>query len=112
MISAAKINAARINIAKNNQKISLLEFRKTLEENIAESRGDVLAAGRRRSAKSRSSKSSCGRPIDLAHVLLDKEGETNRQQISQTNERVETDRALLVRAAPAFAICPTSSSSS
>ncbi|HTL27850.1 MAG TPA: TolC family protein [Tepidisphaeraceae bacterium] len=91
-----EINQARITIAKNNQKISLLEFRKTLEENIekVEETYWALVQAERETKILEEQLSGTNR---LARVLLGKEGETNRQQISQTNERVETDRALLVR---------------
>jgi outer membrane protein TolC len=92
-----QINRARIDIAKNNQKISLLEFRKTLEENIEkteETYWTLVQAVR----EVRILEEQLGGTNHLARVLLNKIGDTNRQQISQTNERVETDRALLVRA--------------
>ncbi len=92
-----QINRARIDIAKNTQKISLLEFRKTLEENIekteetywalVEAVRDVKILEEQLEGTNR-----------LAHILLNKHGEADRQQISQTNERVETRRAELVRA--------------
>lgn len=92
-----QINRARIDIAKNTQKISLLEFRKTLEENIEkteETYWQLVEAVR----EVKILEEQLGGTNRLARVLLNKVGEANRQQISQTNERVETDRALLVRA--------------
>jgi outer membrane protein TolC len=92
-----QINRARIDIAKNNQKISLLEFRKTLEENIEkteETYWTLVQAVR----EVKILEDQLRGTNSLAKVLLGRQGETNRQQISQTNERVETDRALLVRA--------------
>jgi outer membrane protein TolC len=92
-----QINRARIDIAKNNQKISLLEFRKTLEENI-EKTEETYWALVQAVREVRILEDQLRGTNSLARVLLGREGETNRQQISQTNERVETDRALLVRA--------------
>jgi outer membrane protein TolC len=96
----AEINRARISIAQNNQKISVLEFRKTLEEQIAlteEAYWSLLQAGR----EVRIQEDLLAETIRTADILQarGRQGlDVTRVQTSQAESAVASRRAVLVRA--------------
>ena len=92
------VNRARIAVARNNQRISLLDFRLALEEQLAEieqlywqlvqAQRDVQIA-----------EELLEQTLRTAELLFKRKGQdVTRVQISQANASVETRRALLVRA--------------
>jgi outer membrane protein len=92
------INRARIVINRNNQRISLLEFRKQLEETIADiekTYWDLVQAER----IVRIQEDLVNQTIDTAIRLVARRGtDVTNVQISQTNAQLEQRRALLIRA--------------
>ena len=91
-------HSARITIARNTQKISLLEFRKQLEETIADAEKtywQLVQAER----EVKIQEELLSRSIETAIRLLNRRDlEVTRVQISQTNSRVERRRAVLIDA--------------
>jgi outer membrane protein len=92
------VNQARIAVARNNQRITLLEFRQSLEEQLSEieqlywqtvqAQRDVQIA-----------EELLEQTLRTAELLFKRKGQdVTRVQISQANASVETRRALLVRA--------------
>ena len=93
-----EINRARISINRNNQKISILEFRRQIEETISQLERDywqLVQAERELRIQER----LLQRTIDTAFILLQRGGEDVTQvQISQANASVEARRSELIRA--------------
>jgi outer membrane protein TolC len=93
-----QVNRARITIARNTQRISLLEFRKQLEETIADiekTYWDLVQAER----DVKIQEELLGRSIDTAvRLLARRDQDVTRVQISQTNSRIERRRAVLIDA--------------
>jgi outer membrane protein TolC len=94
----SEINYARIAVARNNQKISLLDFRDQLEKNISdiekaywqlvEAERDVEIADELLS-----------RTIDTAQIIRNRIGQdVGRVQVSQATSSVEARAAVLIRA--------------
>ena len=95
-----EVNRARINISRNNRRISLLEFRRTLEEQLFETERTYWQL------------MQAEREVYIAEALLDRSLETyrillsrfnagvdvSRVQVSQAASFVETERAVLLRA--------------
>lgn len=92
-----EINRARISINRNNQKISVLEFRRQLEETIAETERfywQLVQAEREMRIQER----LLQKTIDTAYVLLiRKDEDVSGIQSSQANSSVESRRAELIR---------------
>ena len=93
-----QLNQARISIARNNQAISLLDFRDSLEKTLrdiedaywqlVQAEGEVAIADQLLSDTLRT-----------GEILLERiKQDVTRVQLSQTNSFVETRRALLIRA--------------
>ncbi len=93
-----EVNRARITVARNNQRISLLDFRKALEENVADlekTYWQLVLAERDVQIQER----LLGRTMDTADILARRNlQDTTRVQTSQANAAVESRRATLVRA--------------
>jgi outer membrane protein TolC len=91
------INQARIVINRNTQGISLLEYRKQIEETISDiekSYWDLVEAER----DVKIQEDLLGQTIDSAYRLTNRRGtDVTRVQISQTNSRLESRRADLIR---------------
>jgi outer membrane protein TolC len=92
------VNRARIVINRQNQKISLLEFRNTLEKNMADleraywqlyqAEGEVKVA-----------EQLLSRTIETGTVLRNRMGQdVSRVQMSQTTSSIENRRTILIRA--------------
>jgi outer membrane protein TolC len=91
------INRARIDIARNNQRISLLELRKQIEESVTdiEQRYWQLVQAER---DVRIQEELLSRTVDTAIRLINRGGQdVTRVQVSQANSRVESRRAELIR---------------
>lgn len=93
-----EVNRARIEINRRNQQISLLEFRKQLEETLAETEQtywQLVQAER----EVRIQENLLQRTIDTAYILLNRgEQDVTRVQLSQANASVEQRRAELIEA--------------
>jgi len=90
------INRARITIAQNTQRISLLELRKQIEETTADiekTYWQLVQAER----NVRIQEELLNRTVDTAVRLLNRRGEVNRVPVSQANSRIESRRAELIR---------------
>ena len=96
----SEINRARISIAKNNQKISVLEFRKALEEQIAateEAYWQLVQSAR----EVRIQEDLLAETIRTADILQSRKiagADVTRVQTSQAESAVASRRAQLVRA--------------
>ena len=94
----ADVNRARIVINRNNQRISLLDFRQTLEENIANlerAYWQLVQALR----EVRIAEELLDRTLSTANILWKRRRQdVGRQQLSQANASLETRRTILIRA--------------
>src|SRR5207248_1904839 len=94
------INRARIVINRNNQRISLLEFRKQLEETIADiekTYWDLVQA----EIVVKIQEDLVSQTVDMARDLVGRRGpggDVSRLQISQTEAQIQTRRSQLIRA--------------
>jgi outer membrane protein TolC len=92
------VNRAKIVISRNQQKISLLDFRKQLEEtldNIEKDYWQLCEAEKEIDIDER----LLNETVHTADILLNRVGQdVTRVQLSQANASVETRRASLVRA--------------
>lgn len=92
------INRARITINRNNQRISLLDFRKQLEQTISDVESaywDLVTAEREVVIN----QNLLGQTESMATVLKQRIGQdVTRVQISQANASIENQRATLIRA--------------
>jgi outer membrane protein TolC len=95
-----EINRARIVINRNNQRISLLDFRKQLEETIADMEKtywDLVQA----ETVVKIQEDLVSETIDMARDLVGRRGpggDVSRLQISQTEAQLDTRRTQLTRA--------------
>jgi outer membrane protein len=93
-----EINRARITINRNNQRISLLDFRKQLEEtcvNIEKTYWQLVQAER----EVKIDEKLLDETIKTADVLFKRKGQdVTRVQLSQANASIESRRAVLIRA--------------
>jgi outer membrane protein len=94
----ADVNRARIVINRNNQRISLLDFRDALEKNISDlerAYWQLVQAMR----DVRISEELLDRTLRTGQILYDRSRQdVGRQQMSQANSSIETRRTLLIRA--------------
>ena len=93
-----EVNRARITIGRNNQRISVLDFRKQLEETTADIERTYwqLAQAER---DLRIAETLLDATLRTADILLRRLGQdVTRVQISQANASVETRRSALIRA--------------
>ena len=94
----AAVNEARIVISRNTQKISLLEFRKQLEDTLNTIEKDYwqLAQAER---DVQIDEALLNETVHTAEILLNRIGQdVTRVQLSQANASVESRRAALIRA--------------
>ncbi|MBV8781455.1 MAG: TolC family protein, partial [Phycisphaerae bacterium] len=94
----ADVNRARIVISRNTQKITLLDFRKQLEDTLNTIEKDYwqLAQAER---DVQINEALLNETVHTAEVLLNRVGQdVTRVQLSQANASVETRRATLIRA--------------
>ena len=94
----ADVNRARIVINRNNQRISLLDFRDALEKNIADLEKAYwqLVQGLR---EVRIAEELLDRTLGTADLLHKRRGQdVGRQQLSQAVSQLETRRTILIRA--------------
>lgn len=93
-----EINRARITINRNNQRVSLLEFRKQLEETTVEierTYWQLVAAER----EVKINENLLNETYRTAEVLFQRRGQdVTRVQLSQANASIESRRATLIRA--------------
>ncbi|HVT90348.1 MAG TPA: TolC family protein [Tepidisphaeraceae bacterium] len=93
-----EINRARITVARNNQRISVLDFRKQLEtttSTVERTYWQLVAAV----AEVKITEDLLQRTIDTADVLYKRRGQdVTRVQLSQANASIESRRATLIRA--------------
>jgi outer membrane protein TolC len=94
----ADVNRARIVINRNNQRISLLDFRDALEKNISDlERAYWQQVQAMRDV--RISEELLDRTLRTGQILYDRSRQdVGRQQMSQANSSIETRRTLLIRA--------------
>ncbi|HEX8524691.1 MAG TPA: TolC family protein [Tepidisphaeraceae bacterium] len=92
------INQARISIARNNQQISLLDFRNELEKVLRDIEDNYwqLVQAEGEAAVADQLLSETLRTADL--LIKRRTQDVTRVEISQTNAAVETRRAVLIRA--------------
>jgi outer membrane protein TolC len=94
----ADVNRARIVINRNNQRISLLDFRETLERNISDlerAYWQLVQALR----EVRIAEELLDRTLTTANILWERRRQdVGRQQLSQANSSLETRRTILIRA--------------
>lgn len=92
------INRARITINRNNQRVSLLDFRKQLEQTISDVESaywDLYSAER----EVKINEQLLSDTIKMAKVLDARMGQdVTRVQLSQANASIETRRTTLIRA--------------
>jgi outer membrane protein TolC len=92
------INRARLVISRNNQRISLLDFRKQLEETTAQieqTYWQLVQAER----EVRIAEDLLGQTIGTADILIKRRGQdVTAVQINQANASVETRRSVLISA--------------
>lgn len=92
------INRARITVNRDNQRISLLDFRKQLEDSTSEverTYWQLVAAER----GVQINEQLLNNTISTAEVLFKRRGQdVTRVQLSQANSSIETRRATLIRA--------------
>jgi outer membrane protein TolC len=94
----AEVNRARIVINRNNQRISLLDFRDTLEKNVADLEKAYwqLVQGVREVAIA---EELLNRTLNTTEVLHQRiKQDVGRQQLSQAVSSLETRRTILIRA--------------
>jgi outer membrane protein TolC len=94
----AGVNAARITIARNNQRISVMDFREQLEKTLSDLEKSywqlVEAMG-----EVRIDEDLLKRTVDTADLLNKRKGnDVTRVQISQASSAVERRRVILIRA--------------
>ncbi len=93
----ARVNRARVTIARNNQRISLLDFRQTLEEtltNVEKAYWQLVNAV----LQVQIQEELLRRTYETAVILKKREGQdVTTVQIAQANASVESRRAILVR---------------
>jgi outer membrane protein len=94
------VNQARITVARNDQRVSILDFRKTLEDNIAEIEKDYwdLVEGEQ---EVRIQEELLNRTRDTADVLIKRfvaGGDVSRVQVSQATASVRSREAVLIAA--------------
>jgi outer membrane protein len=94
------VNQAKITVARNDQRISILDFRKTLEDNIAEIEKDYwdLVEGEQ---EVRIQEELLNRTRDTADVLIKRfvaGGDVSRVQVSQATASVRSREAVLIAA--------------
>jgi outer membrane protein len=93
-----EINRARITINRFNQRISLLEFRKQLEQSVSDlekTYWQLVSAER----EVRIDEQLLNGTIKTADVLFKRKGQdVTRVQLSQANASIESRRAILIRA--------------
>ena len=93
-----EVNRARITVARNDQRISMLEFRKKLEEtlyNVEDTYWRLVLA----EADVKISEDLLSRTIETAELLARRgTQDITRVQTSQANSAVQSRRALLIRA--------------
>ncbi len=93
-----EVNRARIVVSRNNQRISLLDFRLQLEKTVAEIEQTYWALVAAENDV-RIYDELLGRTISTADILSKRgKQDVTRVQISQANASVESRRAILVRA--------------
>jgi outer membrane protein TolC len=92
------VNRARISISRNNERISLLDFRRQMEETAAEIEQTYWQlVGAERDEKI--NEELVARTFDTAKLLSARQGQdVTRVQLSQANSRLEARRALLISA--------------
>ncbi len=94
------VNRARISIAANNQRISFLEFRKTLEENISEVDQNYWRIVQAEEVV-RIQEDLLNRTLGTAKILVERMGagiDASRLQTAQATASVEARRATLIAA--------------
>jgi outer membrane protein TolC len=92
-----EINRARITINRNNQRISLLDFRKQMEDTATEIERNYwqLVSGER---DVRINERLLDETVKTAEILFKRQGQdVTRVQLSQANSEIENRRALLIR---------------
>jgi outer membrane protein TolC len=93
-----EINRARIVINRNNQRVSLLDFRKQMEDTATEierTYWQLVAAER----DVRISERLLDETVRTAEILFKRQGQdVTRVQLSQANSEIENRRATLIRA--------------
>ncbi|MEO6435722.1 MAG: TolC family protein [Tepidisphaeraceae bacterium] len=94
----ADVNRARIVINRNNQRISLLDFRDTLETNISNlERAYWQLVQALREVKI--AEELLDRTLGTSNILWERrKQDVGRQQLSQANASLETRRTILIRA--------------
>lgn len=93
-----QVNQARIDIARNNQRVSLLDFRQSVEETVAnvEQTYWQLAAAQKQVEIAERLLERTIRTADIISVRL--ENDATKLQLAQAQADAETRRAVLVRA--------------
>jgi outer membrane protein TolC len=93
----SEVNRARIVIARNNQKISLLDFRKTVEDNLTDlEKAYWQLVEAERDVKIQ--EALLARTLETGDILFKRRTQdVTRVQISQANASIEQRRATLVR---------------
>jgi len=94
------VNQARITIARNDQRVSILDFRKALEENIAEIEKDYWDLVEAEQ-EVRIQEELLNRTMDTADVLIGRfeaGGDVSRVQTSQATASVRSREAVLIAA--------------
>ncbi len=93
-----EINRARITINRNNQRVSLLEFRKQVEQTISDietTYWDLVTAEQ----QVRINEQLLNETIEMGTVLWKRRGQdVTTVQLSQANASIESRRATLIRA--------------
>ena len=96
------INRARIVINRNNQVISLLEFRKQIEETVARHRKDLLGPDAMPSRIVKIQEDEVSQHRSIRRWICIKRrgpgGDVSRLQISQTEAQIDIRRSQLIRA--------------
>jgi outer membrane protein TolC len=96
----ADVNQARISIARNDQRVSVLDFRKTLEDNIAEIEKDYWQSVQAEQ-EVKIQEELLNRTRDTADVLIKRfvaGGDVSRVQVSQATASVRSREAILIAA--------------
>ena len=96
------MNQARITIAQNDQRVSLLDFRKALEDNIAEIEKDYWQLCRSRSGSAHPGRAAQPHTRQTADILIKQfiaggQG-VSRVQTSQATASIRAREAVLIRA--------------
>jgi len=95
-----EVNQARITVARNDQRVSILDFRKTLEENIADIEKDYWDLVEAEQ-EVRIQEELLNRTRDTADVLIKRfvaGGDVSRVQVSQATASVRSREAVLIAA--------------